>query len=110
MVDPAPNLEYPIEDSLAEEGMQVTHVRRKLTWSKDVLPQHEEGRYKIEIYFRNRSNAPIENIRLHDLIPNNFELASDADQVASKVKEKVDDGEIREWVIKKLDEGEEIRI
>ncbi len=108
LTEPAPQLDIPIDAKL--ETIQVVHLRRRLTWFKDIIPKAAPGTYEIILYLKNRSNMEIQNISLRDIIPTNFTLAEDDYTYPSRLIETTDEGEVREWTINGIEPDKEIEI
>ncbi len=118
LVEPAPTLDIPIEDTILE--FNIVHVRRRYTAFKDVTPMEEEGMYQVMLYYKNRSNTKLEDVSIKDLIPSGFELMdvevnipeTEEEEVTieSEVIDTIDEGEIREWVIPTIEEEQEVEI
>ncbi len=106
--EPAPLLDIPIEDDIFE--ITIAHLRRKVSWSKDVIPLKTKDDYTIEILFINRGNTPIEDVTLRDFVPEAFRLTEEDKTFESEILEETDEGRVRAWNIGIVEPGQEVLI
>nr|AIF08687.1 hypothetical protein [uncultured marine group II/III euryarchaeote KM3_31_G10] len=97
--------------------VRVIHKRRKFSTGKEVFPAGGAGRYEVLIMFQNRSDSALEDLILHDIVPEAFEIKgysirSDAkgNREAEMEKEASEDGTKVTWHLDVIEKDERIEV
>jgi len=97
--------------------VRVIHKRRKFSTGKEVFPAGGAGRYEVLIMFQNRSDSALEDLILHDIVPEAFEIKgysirSDAkgNREAEMEKESSEAGTKVTWHLDVIEKDERIEV
>ena len=97
--------------------LSVSHKRRKFSTGKEVFPAGGAGRYEVLIMFENRSDSPLSDLALQDVLPHAFEMlsnrvtSSNAGELEVTPTETAGDEQTSyEWVIPLIVVGERIEV
>ena len=112
LAEPGPNLVRKVEDWLTANTITVLHERKAITVGKQILPGAEPRIYEIELQYVNRGDKTLENVRIHDIIPEGFTIVDDSMQtvVEGKKDQSIPEGKLRTWLFEKIEPKQRIDI
>ncbi len=75
LTEQAPPLPFDLPEDLT---ITVLHERRKTTVGKTITPGADKGHYEIELFYKNRGTATLNDLEIKDFIPETFEFVTES--------------------------------
>ena len=101
----------------AVPAIRVIHKRRRFSTGKEVFAAGGAGRYEVLIMFQNRSDSALQDLIIHDLVPESFDIKgfsirsdTSGNREAEMIKSDDDGGTKVSWHLDVIEKDERIEV
>ena len=98
-------------------AIRVIHKRRRFSTGKEVFAAGGAGRYEVLIMFQNRSDSALQDLIIHDIVPDSFDIKgfnirsdTSGNREAEMIKSDDDGGTKVSWHLDIIDKDERIEV
>ncbi len=98
-------------------AIRVIHKRRRFSTGKEVFAAGGAGRYEVLIMFQNRSDSALQDLIIHDLVPESFDIKgfsirsdTSGNREAEMIKSDGDGGTKVSWHLDVIEKDERIEV
>ena len=75
LTEEAPPLPFDLPEDLT---ITVVHQRRNVTVGKTIMPGSNKNHYEVELFYKNRGTATLNDLEIKDFIPDSFEFVTES--------------------------------